>query len=245
MRGCELRTDHLHRGGAGGFGGAQAVGMDGGNRSGAGQADAERFGQARHGRRGAHHRAGAGRHGELTLDLVDFLVVNIAGAIARPVAAAVGAGAEPLAAMPSGHHRARDQRDRRPVGRHRSHKLCRHGLVATAHQHNRVHRLRADHLLGIDRHQVAILEAGRCQENFTERDGRKFQRQRAGGQHAALYGGEQFGKVTVTIVEVGPGIGDADHRLIQKSARIAHRLRERAAQITREVAITVISKAVR
>jgi len=43
----------------------------------------------------------------------------------------------------------------------------------------RVHRLRADHFLRIHRHQVAEHHAGRAQEHFAERDGRKIERQAA------------------------------------------------------------------
>ena len=175
--GRELRADQLDRGGAGRFRGAQTIGMHGRDRRGARQAHAERLGETGHGRGGAHHRAGARGHRELAFDLRDFVGVDVAGAIARPEAAAIGAGAEPLAAIPPGHHRAGDQRDRRTVRRHRAHQLRRHGLVAAAHQHDRVHRLGADHFLGVDRHQIAEFQAGRREKNFAERDGREFERQ--------------------------------------------------------------------
>ena len=93
--------------GAGRLRRAQAVGVHGRDGGGAGQDHAERLGDAGHGRGGAHHRAGAGGGGELALDLGDFLVVDLAGAVLRPEAAAVGAGAEPLAVMAAGHHRPR------------------------------------------------------------------------------------------------------------------------------------------
>ena len=92
-----------------------------------------------------------------------------------PVAAAVGAGAE--------HARPCDGRsasgrstsyDRRHVGRGRAHQLRRHRLVAAADQHHRVHRLRADHLLGVHRHQVAQVHAGRMREALVDRDGREI-----------------------------------------------------------------------
>ncbi len=174
----------------------------------------------------------------------DLFGIDIAGAVARPEAPAVGAGAEPLAAIAPGHHRPGDQRDGRPIGGDRAHQLRRHRLVAAAHQHHRVHRLGADHLLGVDRHQVAVFEAGRRQKDLAERDGRKFERQRAGSEHAAFHRRQQFGKMTVTIVEVRRRIGDADHRLVQQRARIAHRLRERAPQVAREIAIAVIGETV-
>ena len=93
----------------------------------------------------------------------------------RPEAPAIGAGAEPLAMPARGHHRPGDELDRRPVGGDRAHQLRRHGLVAAADQHHRIHRLGADHLLGVDRHQVAEHQAGRVEKHFAERDRRKGQ----------------------------------------------------------------------
>ena len=244
LRWLKFRADQLDRRGAGRLGGAQAIRVHGRDRRGAGQADAERFGEAGHGRGGAHHRAGAGGHRELAFDLGDFVGIDVAGAIARPEAAAIGAGAEPLAAVPAGHHRAGDQRDGGPVGGHRAHQLRRHGLVAAAHQHHRIHRLRADHFLGVDRHQVAVFEAGRREEHFAERNGREFQRQRAGGEHAAFHRRQQLGEMAVAIVEVRSGVSNADHRLVEHRARIAHGLRERAAQVAGEIAVAVIGEAV-
>jgi hypothetical protein len=57
-------------------------------------------------------------------------------------------------------HRAGDELDRGHVGRGRAHQLRRHRLVAAADQHHGVHRLGADHLLGVHRHEVAQVHAG-------------------------------------------------------------------------------------
>ena len=127
--------------------------------------------------------------------------IDAAGAIARPEAAAIGAGAEPLARW-------------RPVligpvtswiagtiGRQRAHQLRRHGLVAAADQHHRVHRLGADHLLGVHRHQVAEHHAGRAEEHLAQRDGRERQRQRAGRQHAARHRLDQLRHQAMAVVE--------------------------------------------
>ncbi len=132
--GRQVRTDQFDRRGAGRFGGAQAVGMHGGNGRSPRQDHSERFRDAGHRRGRSHHRAGAGGGGELAFDFRDFLVVDLAGTILRPETPAVSAGAQPLAAMTSGHHGARHQHDRRLVGRYRAHELRRHRLVATAHQ---------------------------------------------------------------------------------------------------------------
>ena len=146
--------------------------------------------------------------------------------------------------MAAGHHRAGDQADGGLARRHRAHQLRRHGLVAAAHQHYRVHGLRAHHFLGVHGHEVAELEAGRIEEHLAERDGGEFDRQRAGRQHAALHGVQHLGKVAVAVVETGRRIGDADHRLLQHRARVAHGGGEGAAQIEREIAVAVIGEAV-
>ena len=90
-----------------------------------------------------------------------FCGIDLARAMHRPEAPAVGAGAEALAAERGRHHRPGEELHRRHVGRGRAHELRRHGLVAAADQHHRVHRLRADHLLDVDRHQVAEHHRGR------------------------------------------------------------------------------------
>ena len=148
------------------------------------------------------------------------------------------------AAMAAGHHRAGDQRDGGPIGGHRAHQLRRHGLVAAAHQHHRIHRLRADHFLGVDGHQVAVFQAGRCEEHFAQRNGREFQRQRAGREHAAFHRRQESRKMAVAIVEVRPGVSNADHRLVEHRARIAHGLRKRAPQVAGEIPVAVIGEAV-
>ncbi len=205
--------------------------MDGRNGGGPGQDHAQCLGNARHGRCRTHDCTGAGRHGKLALDFRNFHVVDLTCPIARPEAPAIGASTEALAMMTPGHHRARDQHDRRQTRRDRAHQLRRHGLVAAAHQHRRIHWLRADHLLGIDRHEVAIFEARGTEEYLAQRDCRKRNRQCARGEHPAFDRLEQFGKMAMTIVEARGGIGDADYRLVQHRTRVAHRLSERTSQI--------------
>ena len=242
--GRHLRADQVDRRHAGRLGGAQAVGVHRRDRGSAGQDQAERFGDTGHGRSRAHHRAGAGGDRQIALDLRNLFGADLAGAVTPPEAAAVGAGAEPLALVPPGHHRPGHQHYRWPSGRDRAHQLRRDGLVAAAHQHDRVHRLRADHLLGVDGHQVSVFQAGRIEEHLAERHGREIDRQSACRQHAALHRVEQLRKMPVAVVESGAGVGDADHRPLQHFARISHRPRERAAQIQRKIAVTVVGEAV-
>ncbi len=139
----------------------------------------------------------ASRH----LDIADPLVVDFAGAILRPEAAAIGAGAEPLAVVREVIIGPPIELDGGQVGRDRAHELGRHGLVAAAHQHDRIHRLGADHLLGVHRHEIAEFEAGRIEEDLAERDGGELDRQRARRQHAAFHRVEHLGEMAVAIVE--------------------------------------------
>ena len=139
-----------------------------------------------------------------------------------------------------GHHRARHELDRRTAGRRRAHQLRGHGLVAAADQHHRIHRLGADHLLHVHRHQVAEHHAGRVEEHLAQRDGRELARQAAGGQHAARHRLGELGHVAMAVVELARRDGDADDRLVQQLVGHAHRARHRAAQVAREVAIAVV-----
>ena len=204
--------DQLHRQRAGFLRRAQPVGVHRRDRAMAQRHHAQRLGDAGHGGGGAHHAAGAGGGGEPALDLADPFGGDAAGAIRRPVAAAVGAGGQPLALVRRRQHRPGDQLHRRDVGRGGGHQLRRHGLVAAADQHRGVHRLRGQHRLGVERGEVAVVHRGREQRRLAQRHGGERQRQPAGGQHAALHRLDQFGDGAVAVVEAGAGVDDADHR---------------------------------
>ena len=201
---------------------------------------AQRLGDAGHGGGGAHHAAGAGGGGQPALDLADPLGGDAAGAVRRPVAAAVGAGGQPLALVRRRQHRPGDKLHRRDVGRGGGHQLRRHRLVAAADQHRGIHRLRGQHRLGVERGEVAVVHRGREQRRLAQRHGGERQRQPAGGQHAALHRLDQFGDGAMAVVEARAGIDDAHHRPVQHRLRVAHRFGERPAQIEREVAVAVV-----
>ena len=245
MVGGEPAAGELHRGTAGRLAGAQPVGMNRRDRGGAGQDHAERLGDRGHRARGSHHGTGAGGRREVALDLVDLVGSDLAGAVPRPKAAAIGAGAEALAMPARGHHRPGDELDRRPVRGNRAHQLRRHGLVAAADQHHRIHRLGADHLLGVDRHQVAKHQARRVEKDLAERNRRKGQWQPAHRQDTALDRLDQLGEMAMAIVVAGIGVGDADHRPRQHVARIAHRAGKGTPQIEREIGVAVIGEPAR
>jgi len=138
-----------------------------------------------------------------------------------------------------GHLRPADQLDRRLAGAGRTHQLRRHRLVAAAHQHHRVHRLGADHLLGVHGHEVAELHGIGGERGLVQRCGGELERQAAGRRHAALDGVQQLGKVAVAGIEARVRVGDADDGSRQLLARVAHRLGEGAAHVDREVAVAV------
>ena len=166
-------------------------------------------------------------------------LVELAGAELRPELAAVGAGADAVVLVARGHLRAADQLDGGLAGAGRAHQLRRHGLVAAAHQHHRVHRLGADHLLGVHGHEVAELHGVGGERGLVQRDGGELERQPAGRRHAALDGVEQLGEVAVAGIEPRVRVGDADDGAGQLLARVAHRLGERAPHVDGEVAVAV------
>ena len=168
-----------------------------------------------------------------------------AGAILRPVAPAIGAGGQPLALVRRGQHRPGHQLDRRNVRRRRGHQLRRHRLVAAAHQHHRVHRLRRQHRLGVERGEVPVMHRTRMQRRLAQRHRGERHRQPAGGQHAALHRLDQVRHRAVAVVVGRAGVDDADHRAIQHRLRIPHRLGEGAAEIQRELAVAVVGRVAR
>ena len=100
----------------------------------------------------------------------------------------------------------------------------------------------ADHLLGRHGHEVAVEHAGRRQEHLAERDHREVDRQRAGRKHAAFDGLDELGHAAMAVVEARGRLGDADDRLCQELARIAHRACKRAPQIGGESRIAVVGE---
>src|SRR4029077_3257655 len=129
-----------------------------------------------------------------------------------PEAPTVRARAESLAAIGHRHHRSRQELYGGHVSRGRAHELGRHRLVAAAHQDHRVHRLRADHLLDVDGHEIPEHHAGRVQEYLAEGDRREIDTLPGGREHAALYRLDQLREVPVTVVEAAGRLRDADHR---------------------------------
>jgi hypothetical protein len=136
------------------------------------------------------------------------------------------ASISPARCRPHSRRQSGNLDDRRHAGAGRAHQQRRHGLVAAADQHHRVHRLRAHHLLDVDAHQVAHEHGGRIGEGLVDRDGREVDRQPAGQHHAALDGLDEVGHVAVARIEAAVGVGDADDRAIQRIVGIAHGLDE-------------------
>src|ERR1700722_635820 len=163
---------------------------------------------------GAHHRTSAGSRGEPSLYGVNFTIRDLSGAVAGPEAPAIGARPKPFAMIAARRHWSGYKLCRREIGRVRTHELGRHRLVATTNKNHRVHRLSADHLLDIDRHEVAELETCRDEEELTKRNGWKLDGQRTGRKDAALYGLDQFRDMTMAIVESARRTTNADNRPI-------------------------------
>jgi hypothetical protein len=79
-------------------------------------------------------------------------------------------------------HRRRRAERCGDVGADRPHQHRRHRLVAAAHQHRRVDRMTAQHLLDFHRQQVSIQHRRRLHQHFAQRHHRHFDRKPAGLQ---------------------------------------------------------------
>ena len=183
------------------------------NRGGPRQQHAESFGDARHRAGGAHHRACSRGRREPRLDAIERCAIDLVATELRPEAPAVGTGAEALAIVARGQHRSRDEPDRGHAGRRSAHQLRGDGLVAAADQNNCVERLCPAHFLDVHRHEVAVHQARRMEEDLAERNRRKRERQATRGEHAALDRVDQLGEMAVAIVQIGSGACDPDRGL--------------------------------
>ena len=122
----------------------QAARIGRGNVGAAGQRHAQRFRQAGHGGRGAHHGAVAGAARDAAFDLAPFFFGELAGAEQIEELAAVGAGAELAVAPLPAQHRSAGHHDGRNIRAGRAHQLRGRGLVAAAEQHHAIERIGAD-----------------------------------------------------------------------------------------------------
>ena len=207
---------------------------------------AERLGDAGHGAGGAHDRAGAGGGREVALDLGDLggARPRRRGSVAQKRRQSVQA---PSRSPWYGRSASAPPRAwiAGTSGGRGAHELGRHRLVAAAHQHDGVHRLGADHLLGVDRHEVAEFQAGRAagRPRRARSVGNSIGRPPAAST-PRFTASSSSGKWRWQLLKPLRRLRDADHRPREHLARIAHRLRERAAQIEREIAVAVVGEAV-
>jgi len=205
----------------------------------AGKRQAERLRDRGHRARRAHDHAGARGRREAPGHRADGGGIDRPGAVLRPEAAAIGAGAEPLAVMRRRQHRADRHDDRRQVDAGDGHQLRGDRLVAAADRHHGIHRLRAQHLLGVHRHEVAQVHAGGIGEGFVQRHGREDHRQPARAEHAALDRLDQLRRRAVAGVVVGAGVRDADDRALERLVAVAHRADEGLAQEEGEFRVAI------
>ena len=117
----QILPDHLDDAAAARFGHARVIGIDRRNRRGAGQRQAQRLGDAGHGRCGAHRHAVTRGARDAFLDVAPVVLVDVAGAQLRPVLPRVAAAAQRMAVPIAAQHGAARHEDRRQIHRHRAH----------------------------------------------------------------------------------------------------------------------------
>ena len=213
LSGRQILPHHVDDAAAGGAAHPRMIGIRRRDRRCARQRQPQRLGDRHHRCRGAHHHAGAERARDAALDLVPFVVADVAGALLGPVFPDVGAGAEELAVPVAAQHRARRNIDRRQSHADRTHDEAGCGLVAAAHQHRAIERMAAQQFLGLHRQEIAIEHGRRLDEGLRQRNRRQFDREATGLQHAAFDVLGAHAQMRVAGIDLAPGIDDADHRL--------------------------------
>ena len=199
------------------------AGIGGWHRRATRQHHANRFGNRRHGGRRAHRHAGAIGAGNACLHTQPILVRDGARAQLVPIFPAIRAGAERLAAPVAAQHRASRQEDRRNIHRRRAEQQTRRGLVATAHQHRTIHRMRAQQFLHFHRQHVAIEHGGRLEIALRQRQRRQFHRKAPGHQNAAFDVFHPLLEMHMAGLKVRPRIDDRNDRFAGPFlGRIAH-----------------------
>ena len=184
--------------------------VDGGDRRRARQGHPQRLGDGRHRRCRAHRHARAGGPRDALLELPPDARVETARLALRPILPHVRAAAEPLGPVATGEHGARGQEDRGQVGRDRAHEEPRDRLVAAPHEHGAVHRMAPQHLLGLEREQVAVEHRRRLHEHLGECEHRDLHRKPARLPDAALHLLHPLREVRVALRQVAPGVEDGD-----------------------------------
>ena len=151
------------------------------------------------------------RHAPFEFDPVGL--GDVAGAQLLPILLGVGAGAGAFTAPLAVQHRPGGEKNRRQVHADGAHQKARCGLVAAAHQHHTVDRVRAQQFLALHRQEVAVHHGAGLDHHFAQRQGGHLDRMPAGRHDAALDRLSALAQVGVAGRNVAPGVDDADHRL--------------------------------
>ncbi len=191
---------------------AEAGPVDGRDRRPARQRQSERLGEAPHRRCGAHRHAVPGRAGDARLGGDERVRCQHAPTGVLGESPDVGARAERLTTRLTVEHRPGGHHHRRQVDADRAHQQPRHRLVAPAEQHRAIDRVGPQELLGLHRQLVAVEHRARAQVGLAEAHHRHLEGHPARFPHAALHRFGDIAQPAVARVEVGPGVGDGDHR---------------------------------
>ena len=205
------------------------IGVGRRHRGAARQHEAQCLGDRGHGAGRAHGHAMAEGAGDPLLHLGPVVLRDLAFAQIVPVLPGIRPAAERPALPIAAQHRPRGEENRWQSHGDRPHQQTRRGLVATAHQHAGINRVRAQQLLRLHRQEVTVHHRRGLDDRLRQRDRRQLDREAAGLQDAALHMLDPLLEMDMALVDVGPGVDDPDDRFTFPVGRvIAHLHRPRA-----------------
>ena len=210
---AKILPHHLNDAATGLVGALTALAIGGRDRGRAGQAHAQRFGEAVHGRGRAHRVAMAGRGGGRGYEINHLILRDLTARehFARLPRDSAGTGA--LTPEPAVEHRPDVHRDRRHVDRRRRHQAGRGRLVTARGQHHAVERVAVEQLHQPEIGEVAVERRGRALAGFLNGMNREFHRDAAGLADALADALGEFKVMPVTRREIRTRLRDTDDRL--------------------------------
>jgi hypothetical protein len=181
------------------------------DRARAGDHQPQRLCQQGDGGGGPHRVAGPGTAGQARLQVPPAIVTEPPGAALIPQPPQRGPGADPL---PAEHRRGPGAAGDHHGGDVRAggtHDRAWHALVAVGKDHDPIQRVGADHLLDLDREQVAVEHGGRLHQVLAQRDRPELGRDPARLGDAAADRLRQVAQREVARVQIARRVRDPDH----------------------------------
>ena len=199
----------------------------------------QRLHHTRHRRSSPHNHTRPRRTAKRLGHTFDLLLAQFTSAKLRPIAATISTRTQSLTMPGTGSHRARHHLNSGNISRSSRHQLRRHSLIATPHQHHRIHRLRRNQFLGLHRQQIPKKHRRRRKENLIQRNRGKHKRQATTFKNPAFNRLDQIRHMPVAGIVIRSRRSNTNNGTIHILAIISRSSEKRPANILAKFRIAV------